>query len=193
MKKLIAALILSAALPALATMEVAGVKFDDKAKVGAGETALNGVGIRGVLFIKGYAMAMYLPAKATTAADVLAQKGAKRVHIVLLRDATGESFADALPSGIRKNHSEQEITALNPRIEALKATLLSTQTVPKGAVVLFDWLPDVGGGVTRLTINGEKKGDDIAGEDFYRAVLKIWIGDKPVQTDLKDSLLGKAA
>jgi hypothetical protein len=193
MKNLIAVLLLSAALPAFAAVEVAGVKFEDKAKVGAGETALNGAGIRGVLFIKGYAMAMYLPAKVTSAADALAQKGAKRVHIVLLRDATGESFADALPSGIRKNHSEQEIASLNARIDALKATLLAIQNVPKGAVVLFDWLPDVGGGVTRLTINGEKKGEDIAGEDFYRAVLKIWIGDKPVQADLKEGLLGKAS
>ena len=30
----------------------------------------------------------------------------------------------------------------------------------------------------------------IAGEDFYRALLRIWIGDKPVQDDLKKALLG---
>ncbi|MBK8121247.1 MAG: chalcone isomerase family protein [Sulfuritalea sp.] len=32
-----------------------------------------------------------------------------------------------------------------------------------------------------------------AGEDFDRALLKIWPGDKPVQDDLKEHLLGKAA
>ncbi len=194
MKKLLATFLLAAALPAMpaiAATEVAGVKFDDTAKVGAGETALNGAGIRKVLFIQGYAMALYLPAKATNAADALGGKGAKRVHIVLLRDSTGDTFADALPSGIRKNHNEQETAALNARIEALKATLLGIASVPKGAVVHFDWLPDVGGGVTRFTINGDKKGEDIPGEDFYRAVLKIWLGDKPIQDELKEKLLGK--
>jgi len=30
----------------------------------------------------------------------------------------------------------------------------------------------------------------IEGEDFYRALLRIWLGDKPVQEDLKKALLG---
>jgi hypothetical protein len=193
MKKLLVILLLSLSLPALAALDVAGVKFDDKEKVGAGETVLNGVGMRGMLFIKGYAMALYLPQKAGTAAEVLAQKGAKRVRIVLLRDSSGEAFADALPSGIRKNHGEQEIAALNPRIESLRATLLGIASVAKGATIHLDWLPEVNGGVTRLIVNGEKKGEDIAGEDFYQAVLRIWLGDKPVQADLKEGLLGKPA
>jgi hypothetical protein len=127
------------------------------------------------------------------AAEAIAMKGAKRARIVLLRDTSGETFADALPSGIRKNHSDQEVAPLNARIEALKATMLSIPNSPKGAVIHFDWLPEVAGGVTRLTINGEKKGEDIPGEDFYRAVLKIWLGEQPVQTDLKEQLLGKPA
>ena len=28
------------------------------------------------------------------------------------------------------------------------------------------------------------------GEDFYRALLRIWLGDHPVQDDLKKALLG---
>lgn len=193
MKKWFAILLVVLSLPALAAVEVAGVKFDDTAKVGAGDTVINGAGVRGVLFIKGYAMALYLPQKAGAANEVLSMKGPKRVRIVLLRDTSGETFADALPSGIRKNHSEQEIAPLNARIEALKATMLGIPNAPKGAVIHFDWLPEVAGGITRLTINGEKKGEDIPGEDFFRAVLKIWLGEHPVQGDLKDGLLGKAA
>jgi hypothetical protein len=193
MKKLAAILLLAVSLPAIAALEAAGVKFDEKMKVGAGDTVINGVGVRGVLFIKGYAMALYLPQKTAVAAEAIGMKGAKRARIVLLRDTSGEAFADALPSGIRKNHSDQEVAPLNARIEALKATMLSSPNSPKGAVIHFDWLPEVAGGVTRLTINGEKKGEDIPGEDFYRAVLKIWLGEQPVQTDLKEQLLGKPA
>ena len=193
MKKLLIALLLSISLPAMAALEIAGVKFDDTMKVGAGDTVINGVGVRGVLFIKGYAMALYLPQKSAAAGEAIAMKGAKRVRIVLLRDTSGETFADALPSGIRKNHNEQEVAPLNTRIEALKATMLAITNTPKGAVIHFDWLPELAGGITRLTINGEKKGEDIPGEDFYRAVLKIWLGEQPVQADLKEGLLGKPA
>lgn len=191
MNKLLAILLLAVSMPALAALDVGDVKFDDKAKVGAGDTAINGAGMRKVLFIKGYVMALYLPQKATTTADVLAARGAKRIRIVLLRDASGETFADALASGIHKNHSDAEIAPMNARIEAFKAVMIATGNVAKGSVVHLDWLPEVGAGVTRLTVNGEKKGDDIAGEDFYRALLKIWLGDKPIQEDLKENLLGK--
>jgi hypothetical protein len=191
MKRIATLLLLTLSLPALAALEVGDVKFDDTAKVGAGDTVINGAGMRKVLFIKGYAMALYLPQKATTTAGALAAKGAKRIRLVLLREASGETFADALASGIQKNHGEAEMAALGERIGKLKATMLGIGTVGKGAVIHLDWLPEAG--ALRLTVNGEKKGDDIAGEDFFRALLKIWLGDKPIQDDLKEQLLGKPA
>jgi hypothetical protein len=192
MTKAFAILLLAFSLPALAALEVGGIKFDDKARVGAGETVINGAGLRGVLFIKVYAMGLYLPHKAATAAEVLAMKGAKRIHIVTLRDVSAEDFSEALVSGIRKNHSEAEVAPLNARIEAFKATMLGIGNAAKGAAIHLDWLPEIGEGVTRLTLNGQKKGEDVAGEDFYRALLKIWIGDKPITSDLKEHLLGKS-
>ena len=50
----------------------------------------------------------------------------------------------------------------------------------------LDWT----GAATQLVVNGKPAGKPIAGEDFYRALLRIWLGDKPVQNDLKKSLLG---
>ena len=55
-------------------------------------------------------------------------------------------------------------------------------------MINIDWLPEGG---TRLSINGKQQGKDLAGEDFYQALLKIWLGPKPAQDDLKDALLGK--
>ena len=191
MKKLLAVLLLALSLPAFAALEVAGVKFDDKAKVGAGDTVINGAGLRKKFVVKVYASALYLPQKAATTAEVLAMKGTKRVRIVTLREVSAEDFAGALVSGIRSNHSDAELAPLNARIDAFKATMLGIGTVTEGATIHLDWLPEVNAGVTRLTVNGSTKGNDIAGEDFYRALLKIWIGDKPVQDDLKEHLLGK--
>jgi len=40
------------------------------------------------------------------------------------------------------------------------------------------------------SLNGRQIGAPIPGADFYRALLRVWLGDKPVQDDLKHALLG---
>jgi len=39
-------------------------------------------------------------------------------------------------------------------------------------------------------VGGKPAGSPIPGEDFYRALLRIWLGDNPVQEDLKKALRG---
>jgi hypothetical protein len=52
--------------------------------------------------------------------------------------------------------------------------------------IALDWT----GAATQLLVDGKPVGRPIQGEDFYRALLRIWLGDKPVQDDLKKALLG---
>jgi hypothetical protein len=61
------------------------------------------------------------------------------------------------------------------------------QEAKKGMAITLDWLPGTG---TQMTVDGRNTGAPIAGEDFYRALLRIWLGPKPVQDDLKKALLG---
>jgi hypothetical protein len=171
-----------------AAVNVAGVSYDDKEKIGSSEAVLNGAGVRSKLVFKVYAVALYLPEKKSTAADALAVKGAKRLHVVVLRDVAAETLADALVKGIEHNSSEAESALLAARVAELKSAMLSLKEVPSGATVLLDWLPDSG---TRLSFNGKAVGRDIPGEDLYRAVLKVWLGESPAQDNLKDALLGK--
>ncbi len=170
-------------------IEIEGIKFEDKTKLGNADLVLNGAGLRTRVFFKVYAIGLYLPEKKGAAADVLAQKGAKRLRIALLRDLTAEQFAEALVERIQANSTATEVGSLKARIDKFQATLLDLKAAPKGAVVGIDYLPESG---TRLTFNGEKRGEDIPGEDFHRALLKIWLGDKPAQDDLKEALLGKS-
>ncbi|MCX7164516.1 MAG: chalcone isomerase family protein [Betaproteobacteria bacterium] len=189
MKNAIAILLLAFALPALAALDIAGVKFDDKVKVGAGDTVINGAGMRKRAFFKVYAIGLYLPQKATSAAEAINAKGAKRIAIVTLRDLTAEQFVDALIEALKNNHDEATLKSLQPKIDQFRSTMLAIGNAPEKSVVNLDWLPDNG---TRLSFNGTAKGTDIPGEDFYRALLRIWLGDKPAQDDLKELLLGKA-
>jgi hypothetical protein len=171
-------------------VEVAGVKFDDKVRVGNSDTVLNGAGLRKKVIVKVYAMALYLPEKRSDAEAVMAAKGAKRISINLLRDLTGQQFVEALQEGMANTHSEAEMAGLRDRLKQFSDSMLAVGEAKTGTSVVIDWIPEGG---TRLTVNGQAKGKDIAGEDFYKALLKIWLGNKPVQDDLKQALLGKAS
>ncbi len=168
--------------------EVAGVKLDDKTHLGNADLVLNGAGLRSRMFFKVYVAGLYLPEKASNTDAVLAMPGAKRIYITTLRELTAEQFAEALVSNIEKNHSAADYAPLKARVEEFRSAILSINVAPKGALVTLDYLPESG---ARFAVNGQAKGKDIVGEDFYRALLKIWLGNAPVQEDLKEALLGK--
>ena len=178
-----------AAAPAFAAVDVAGVKFEDKLKLGGSELTLNGAGLRSKVFFKVYAIGLYLPEKKSGAEDVLGTRGPRRIRIVTLRDVTAQQFADALIDSLRQNNSEAELAAISAAVDAFKSTLLSLKTAPKGTDIAIDYRPVSG---TQLLMNGQPKDSAILGEDFYRALLKVWLGGNPVQGDLKDALLGKS-
>ena len=189
MKRLMIALALLLSVNFASALEVAGVKFDDRARLAGSELAANGAGLRKKAFFKVYAMALYLSEKQNDADGALNGKGPKRVAISLLRDLSAQQFIDALQEGIAQNHSEAEMVALKERIKQFSDAMLSIGEAKAGTSVLIDWLPESG---TRLTVDGQVRGREISGDDFYKALLSIWLGHKPVQDDLKQALLGKA-
>lgn len=175
--------LMALALPVSAA-EIAGVKFDEQARVAEAPLTLKGVGLRKRLFFQVYAIGLYVQ---DTKGDPVAQGGAKRVAIHMLRDVDAETFTRALVDGMRPNHDEATMTALAPRIAQLSAIMAQMKEAKKGMAIALDWVPGAG---TRVTIDGKPAGEPIAGEDFYRALLRIWLGEKPVQDDLKQALLG---
>lgn len=176
-------LLLCLSLPAFAA-EVAGVRIDDKARVANAELTLTGAGLRKRAFFQVYAMGLYV---ADRKADAITQPGAKRVAIHMLRDVGADQFTSALSDGMRDNHSAAEYKALEPRVAQLGAILAGIKEAKTGMVIFLDGVPGAG---TQVSVNGKPEGKPIEGEDFYRALLRIWLGAKPVQDDLKKALLG---
>src|SRR5437899_5053354 len=162
-KILLCALVLVAA-EALA-VEVAGVKVDERIKLGAGELVLNGAGLRTKAFFKVYVAGLYLAEKKTSVADVLALPGAKRVSMRMMRELSAKQLTDALDEGIRDNTPSDEQETLKDRLAELSATMTALQSAKEGDIIALDWLPGTG---THVVLNGEPRGKAIAGEDFYR-------------------------
>ena len=180
-------LFLSVAFPALAA-EVAGVKLEDKDRVANSDLTLNGAGLRKRAFFQVYAIGLYLPEKKTAAAETVAVTGPKRVAIHMLRDVGAEQFTDALMDGMKDNHNEADMKALDARVTQLAAIMAQMKEAKEGMRIALDWVPAAG---TQVTVEGKATGAPIAGEDFYRALLRVWLGENPVQADLKKSLLGE--
>jgi hypothetical protein len=142
------------------------------------------VGLRQRFIFDVYAMGLYVR---DAKADPVMQPGAKRIAIHMLRDVDADTFTQALVDGMRPNHDAATMKALEPRIGELSAVMASLKEAKKGMAITLDWLPAAG---TQMTVNGKPAGAAIAGEDFYQALLRIWLGPKPVQDDLKKALLG---
>jgi hypothetical protein len=188
MRRLAAMVVVLAAMGANAQpVEVEGVKLEPTAQVGGAALQLNGAGVRTRVIVKVYVAGLYVPAKANNAAALLAQKGPRRVAITMLRNVDADTFASALIEGLQKNHSEAQLAGFKAQIESLNANLKAAGEAKKGDVIHLDFAPDAG---TRVVVNGKPQGSAIAGDDFYTAVLRIWLGDKPADSDLKKGLVG---
>jgi len=175
--------VLAFAAQGVGATEVGGIRFAPQAEPGL---VLNGAGLRKLAFFNIYAMGLYVPQKKSTAIELLAQEGPKRIAIHMLRDVSAEQFTEALVDGMKENHAEAEYRGLEPRVKQLAAIMAQLKEAKKGMLVALDWSTSG----TSITIDGKPAGAPIPGEDFFRALLRIWLGESPVSADLKKALLG---
>ncbi len=171
-------------------VEIEGVKVADKVALGKGgpELVLNGAGVRyKFMTTQVYVGALYLSSKKKSAEDVLADKGPKRVSMHMLIDNfTAKELIASLNDAIDANHIPAEIALIEKRLSSLNRMIGSIGALKRGEVVFIDFVPGTG---TRITVNGEQK-ITIAGDDFFPALLRIWVGRKPVDGRLRDAMLG---
>jgi len=181
-------LLTATTLPVLAQpVELEGQKFEPTVEVGGQTLTLNGVGLRRRAIFKVYVAGLYVPQKSSSAAPLISDKGSRRVALRMLRDVDADSFIDSLKDGLKNNLSEAQLSALQPQVDALAATLKSIGEAKKGDAINFDYTPDGG---TRITVNGQPRGTPIPGAEFFSAMLRIWLGEKPADESLKKGMLG---
>lgn len=167
-------------------VEVEGVRLDDKANVGGQALVLNGAGVRKRAIFKVYVGSLYVAERATTAQAVLA-KSPRRIQMNLLRNLSSDQLIDALVDGLKANTTEAEMQGFAVPIGEMTAIMKAFGGAKEGNVVTLDFVD----GATKIGLNGEVRGS-IDGEAFNRALTRIWIGDHPVQEDLRKAMLGGA-
>ena len=183
---LLAALLLAVGVQAA---ELEGVQLEERAQVDGQALELNGIGLRTRYFFKVYVAGLYLPHKASSAHTALEGAGPKRIVLVMLRDASADQFCESVQVGLENNHNEQDLERLKPRAEALYAKIRAIGEAHKGMRIVLDYSDSTR--ATMLHVDGAPQGDAIRGREFFRGLLRIWLGERPAQADLKRLLLGQ--
>jgi hypothetical protein len=190
------ALVLAAAAPALAqpvTEPKTGFTFENTDKDG---WWLLGVGVRTrtMLNVKVYAIGLYVDGPSYT--RLVAAKGGnvrpspelykelvwgdfgKRLQLKFARDLSASqiqgAFREALPS------------ASKARVDQFVGYF---GDLARGQDAVIRWAP---GGILETTVAGAAK-PPIADKEFAAAVFSIWLGEKPIQEDVKSALVSRAA
>jgi len=181
-----ALLMLLAATPALAR-EVDGVPMPEQVTARDGEVlVLNGAGVRSKFIFDIYVGALYLPERAGDAGAILDGRGAWRVDMhFVYSEVSASRLADAWREGFADNNPPTAEEAVQDRLGRFVA--LHPKAV-EGDVFSYEYVPDTG---TRVSVNGQTRGT-IEGADFARALLAVWLGPEPPDTDLKEGMLGGA-
>lgn len=189
-------LTLAVATPAFAqkvTEPKTGVAFDNTDKDGWWLLG-TGVRTRTMLNVKVYAIALYVDGPSYT--RLVSSKGGnvqptpelykelvwgdfgKRLELRFVRDLSAAqiqgAFREALPS------------ASKARVDQFVGYF---GDLAKGQDAVLRWAP---GGTLETTVAGAAK-PAIADKDFAAAVFAIWLGEKPIQADIKSGLVARAA
>ena len=170
-----------------ATVELAGVKLEDRATLAGKPLVLNGAGIRYKAIFKVYTAGLYVEKKADTTEGVLDQPGPKRMTITMLRDIDSAELGKLFSRGMEDNMEKGSFAKLIPGVMRMSQVFSNHKVLKTGENFVLDWIPGTG---TVLTVKGKVEGEPFKEEAFFEALMRIWLGPKPADWQLKDALLG---
>jgi hypothetical protein len=171
-----------------AAASLEGVPFEDQVRLGNHELRLNGLGVRGIFFFKAYVAGLYLGEKASTGQEALNHPGPKRLQLRMLMEIGANDIKKALIDGMRKHVTDAQWEGMQDRVAQFSQTIDSIGVAHQGDTINLDYVPNQG---LALAVNDVPKGSPIKGQDFFNAMLEIFVGDDPVDTRLRNGLLGQ--
>ncbi len=180
---LAAALLAWPATPRAASVTVDQVAFDRDVEAPGVTLRLAGAGLfRWKWFVKVYASAHYLPPGSTRPGPEADQP--RRLEFSYLVAIDGRDFGKAADDILARGFPAEVLAPLRERLGRLHAAYVD---VKPGDRYALTYLPGVG---TELSHNGRRLAL-VEGADFARVYYAIWLGDAPIDTGLRDRLLGR--
>lgn len=172
------------ACPRAAARECDGVSFPEQIQAHDATLTLNGLGLRKatIFSIKVYVAALYVPHPTADANAILSSPEPLELELRFVFHASASQLRNAWQEGFEKSAPGQ-LAQLRSRIAQLDGWMTA---VGSGQRMTFLRIPGVG---IQYSLDGALKGT-IAGDDFARAFLGIWLGSSPPNPELRAGLLG---
>jgi len=182
-RALILILLLSAST-AEAKIVVSGVTYSSSISVKTDTLKLNGAGIREKWFLDLYTAGLYVK-KTTTSDTALVNCDCIQAFkiVIVSKLVTTKKFNEAIDEVFIKS-TGGNTKHIDNRIARFKKAL--GQNLTAGDELLLIYRPEIGLKVYR----NKKYKDTIPGMDFKKELMRLWVGNHPVNDELKENLLG---
>jgi len=175
-------------LNALAVAAPVSTSFPSITEVQGTALLLNGSGTRVKAIFKVYDMALYTTRHVSTPAELLALPGPKKLQFEALRELPGTDLGLLFIKGIQANSPKEMVQR-----HAISSTRLIEIFSGKPKLLLGDTftMEFIPGRGTQFYITGIPQGGPVGDSEFFDMVLRIWFGPSPVDSHLRDALLGQ--
>jgi hypothetical protein len=132
-------------------------------------------------------MALYTTRKVTTADELLALTGPKRLQFIAARELPGTDLGRLFLKGMSENSPKDVVQKHTLSSARLIEVFSGKSKLLPGESFAMEFVPGKG---TQFYIVGKPQGDPVGDGEFFGMVLKIWVGPSPADSNLKDALLG---
>ena len=162
-------------------------KFDPAMEVQGTKLQLNGAGTRYKAIFKVYDMALYTTKKVSSPAELLALQGPKRLQFTALRELPGTDLGRLFLKGMGDNSPKEQVQRHALASARLIEVFSGRSKMLPGESFAMEFVPGKG---TTFYILGKPQGAPVGDDEFFQMVMKIWVGESPADSQLRDSLLG---
>jgi hypothetical protein len=172
-----------------ADRDVSGVKVSLSLNLAGKSLELNGAGTRYRGPFKVYTAALYTTKKFSSVPDFHADNGSKRLVLTMLREVDSAEMGRMFINGVQKNMAKNDLTKVLMELPRMGEIFAANKRLFPGEQLVIDWVPAVG---MQISVRGKPQGEAFNSPEFFEALMNIWLGKAPADSQLKDALLGKA-
>ena len=174
-----------AAVP-FSTTQVEGVNVPKMYQWNDQILPLSGAGLRTQYFFNVAVIALYGSSGSSEATGSSLFGFPAVVEIYFLRDVDWDDITGELDLGLKANQTREEMANLSPAIKQLNEVIKTAGEVKEGSSVSLLMRENE----VEVRLNKKFLGVNST-QGLSKALLKIWLGDHPVQESVKKALLGK--
>lgn len=184
MKKILSVVLFSLSLfISQAQTKINKITFPDTYTAGKDKLVLNGGGTREKIWMDMYVAALYLTAKNKDANNIVAANSSMAIRICIVSSLiTSSRMTEAVDDGFKKSTADNT-APIKDKIEKFQNAF--SDAIKVGDVFDIVYTNEKISIYKNNTLKAE-----IEGLEFKKAVFGIWLGNDPVQKDLKEGMLG---